>query len=158
MKRDNPEERLHFQVADMLEGLSWWYWHTPLGELRPKKTVTRGGRTTTFSPVGKKLARMGAKRGVADIIVGEPWTCRSYELSPCVLCPDELHYEGFPGYARGSMLAIELKAGRNRMTPSQSEWLKNARAHGWLTAVCRSVNEVAAVLSLVRPLNGRRLT
>jgi hypothetical protein len=43
-------------------------------------------------------------------------------------------------------LAIELKAGKNRPTPSQLEWRDKLIACGWRWKCCYSVDEVLALL------------
>lgn len=148
-RRANPEDQFQRSVAQLLDSLGWLWWHTPLGELRPKKTTVRKGRRVTYSPAGKKLKDMGAKNGIADVIIVEPW---EYEpgFRRFVARPD--------GELVGDVIAIELKIGRNTTTKAQREWLKAVRDRGWLTAVCRTMDEVMAVCRMVRPLNGRRLT
>jgi len=44
------------------------------------------------------------------------------------------------------LIAIELKYGKNRITPEQKQWLTRLSGAGWKTAVCRSVPEVLEVL------------
>lgn len=63
-----------------------------------------------------KLKAMGAKRGVSD------W-----------ICP-------FPSQAAAG-LAIELKAPKGKTTPEQEAFLSHAAQHGWVCAVCYSLDE-----------------
>jgi len=65
---------------------------------------------------GARLKAEGMKRGFPDIIIFD------------------------------YMLAIELKFGRNKLTPEQYNWLMNLEELGWYTAVCYSVQEVLDVL------------
>ena len=79
---------------------------------------------------GARLKAAGVKAGVPDILVFEP-------------LPE----------ADGFGLAIELKAGRNSVTPEQEGWLRRLEAAGWRTAVCRSLDEVHRVLLSCYPDN-----
>jgi len=158
-RRANPEEQFQKSVAQLLDSLGWLWWHTPLGELRPKKTVTRKGRRVTYSPAGKKLKDMGAKNGVSDVFILEPWewTDRSGIRSE-----KNLKIGGWIKKHRfhdaGRAVCIELKIRPNKPMKAQLEFLTAARAHGALTAVCYDMDEVLAVCRMVRPLNGRSLT
>jgi hypothetical protein len=87
---------------------------------------------------GKLLKRKGLLPGVVDVIVWECWV------------DDRDRESGFG-------VAIELKAGRNKPTDAQSEFLRRAEARGALTAVCRTIDEVQTILRHVRPHNGRRM-
>jgi len=152
-RRANPEEQFQKSVAQLLDSLGWLWWHTPLGELRPKKTTVRKGRRVTYSPTGKKLKDMGAKNGIADVIIAEPWYCLPADLPTCANAPYPVDRTG-----TGTIIAVELKIGRNTTTKAQRAWIKAVRDRGWLTAICRTMDEVMAVCRMVRPLNGRRLT
>lgn len=79
---------------------------------------------------------LGVKAGVADIIISEPWVM---------------------GDESGTEVAIELKSKNGKLTARQRAWLEAQRVRGWLCVVCRSLDEVLAVLQLVRPVNGRHL-
>jgi len=65
---------------------------------------------------GARLKAEGMKKGVPDILI--------FDL----------------------MVAIELKYGKNKCTPEQTEWLEKLEALGWGTAVCYTVQEVLDVL------------
>ena len=71
--------------------------------------------------VGAELKRQGVKRGVPDVLIFVP----------------SGEYVG---------LAIELKVGRNRLTPEQADWLAGLESAGWATAVCHDIDEVIAAL------------
>ena len=58
-----------------------------------------------------RLKAMGARRGFPDLTL---WLPRG----------------GFHG------LAVELKAGRNKMTPEQADWLAHMSSAGWMVACC----------------------
>ena len=70
------------------------------------------------SPIaGANLKRAGLKRGVPDILIfTEP------------------------------RVAIELKVGKRKPTPTQTQWLCDLNSEGWHTAICRSVAEVVTTL------------
>lgn len=70
---------------------------------------------------GAKLKRMGVKRGVPDVLI----------FNRC-------------GGEKSVSLAIELKTGKNKMTPEQSRWCYKLQECGWFHAVCWSVDEVIA--------------
>lgn len=50
--------------------------------------------------------------------------------------------------ARGKWhgLYIEMKAGRNKTTPTQDEWLENLRAQGYVAEVCYGWKQAAEML------------
>jgi hypothetical protein len=76
---------------------------------------------------GAELKRQGVKPGVPDVLIFAPF--KSY-----------------------SGLALELKAKRGRLTKSQNLWLAMLEGCGWRAKVCRSVDEVRAI---VRECYGR---
>ena len=82
---------------------------------------------------------LGVKRGVPDVLIFERWHDPRLE-----------HTIGFG-------VAIELKVGKNTTTKEQDQMLAELRRRGWLTAVCRSLDEVIEVCRWVLPLNCRRL-
>lgn len=61
---------------------------------------------------GARLKRAGLKKGVPDILILD------------------------------RQIAIELKYGKNKLTPHQKHWLERLRNCGWTAVVCRSVDEV----------------
>lgn len=141
------EEDLQKDVAQLLDTLGLWWWHTPNGGTRVFKVDAKGRR---YSPEGKRLKVQGVKSGVADVIIGEEWECP-------VLCAGAMgpSCEWCHGMGFTDKIAIELKSATGRVTPEQREWLQAARDRGWLVAVCRSVDEVLSVLQgLILP--GRR--
>ena len=81
--------------------------------------VTRKSKTYSFSPLGNKLRRKGVKSGIPDILIFE-------NRGP---------YNGF---------AIELKVGRNNLSPHQVMWLHELAVRRWKTLVSRSLDEVIA--------------
>jgi len=54
-------------------------------------------------------------------------------------------------------VALELKAGRGRVSPAQHAWLAEAERRGWLVKVCWGMDDVLEALQWVQPRNGRRL-
>ena len=139
-KRANPEEQFQRSVAQLLDSLGWMWWHTPNG----------GWRSSTEAKIFKGL---GVKPGVADVIIAEPWELTNFAAMRCCQLP-EAH--GLP-LPVGNMIAIELKIGRNRPTDSQSAWLGEVCARGWLAAFCHDIDEVMDICRMVKPLNGRRM-
>jgi hypothetical protein len=77
---------------------------------------------------GALMKAMGAKAGVPDCLIFSRGTVQG-------------HSEGF-----GAPLAIELKTGKNKPTPSQLEWRDKLVSCGWRWECCYSVDEVLAVL------------
>ena len=84
--------------------------HVPNGEKRDDATAA-------------KLARMGVRRGVPDVIL-----------------PIRDKLGVFAG------LAIELKTARGRTSPEQEEWLIMLHVQGWKTEVCREWTDAARLL------------
>lgn len=105
----------------------------PNGEKREHVTrVSRTGRVSTYSPAGLRAKKMGARRGVPDLLL--PGESFAY---------DELR--GGVGQL-WSGLAIEMKAGDGRPSPEQTAWLHALRAHHWFVCVCWGMEEAVAVL------------
>jgi hypothetical protein len=87
--------------------------------------VPNGGQRNAI--VGAKLKAQGVKRGVPDVLVFDE------------ICSTKL--QGWNG------LAIELKNGKaGRVSPEQAAWHDRLRKNGWRVDVCRSLDEVLAVL------------
>lgn len=94
----------------------------PNGEKREQVTrVSRTGRVSTYSPAGLRAKKMGARRGVPDLLL-----------------PGEAH--GYVG------LALEMKAGDGRPSPEQTAWLHALRANHWFVCVCWSMEDALPVL------------
>jgi hypothetical protein len=88
--------------------------------------VPNGGQRNAV--VGAKLKAQGVKRGVPDVLVFD---------API----DKARYS----YQCG--LAIELKNGKaGRVSPEQKAWHNNLLGNDWRVDVCRSLDEVLAVL------------
>lgn len=68
-----------------------------------------------------KLRALGTKPGVPDLMVFRP-------------------YRGWTG------LAVELKSATGTVSDNQQEWLSALKEDGYLTAVCRSLDEFQAVV------------
>jgi hypothetical protein len=77
---------------------------------------------------GMRMKQHGIKNGLPDILIFSRGTVQG-------------HSEGF-----GPSLAIELKAGKNKPTPSQLEWRDKLVSCGWRWECCYSVDEVLSVL------------
>jgi hypothetical protein len=76
---------------------------------------------------GALMKAMGAKAGVPDVLI----------FTKAALIQSE---------AYGRPLAIELKVGKNKPTPSQLEWRDKLMSCGWRWECCYSLDEVLAVL------------
>jgi hypothetical protein len=112
------ENDLQRAVAKVLDysGLTWF--HPPMEGFRTPRT-------------GGHMKAKGSKAGVPDCLIFTP--------------PQMLNlFPVQPSYQRG--LALELKVGKNKPTPAQLEWADKLRACGWRVEVCRSLDEVLAVL------------
>ena len=83
-----------------------------------------GGNRTART--GALMKSMGAKAGCPDVLIFCPFGTSLLQT--------------WPG------LAIELKVGNNKPTPTQLKWHEDLRACGWRVDVCRTVDEVLAVL------------
>jgi len=90
-------------------------WTHPANER--KTTVKRGKNGKLYSPEGSKLKQMGVKKGVPDILIFDK-------------------IKEFSGFA------IELKAGSNKASEHQLEWLSELEKRGWKTLVTNSLDEV----------------
>lgn len=128
------EDALHIAVADFMR-LAWpadleWL-HVPNGGKREKVTRTRAdGSTYEFSPEAKKLKRMGVRPGAYDLWVQLP---------------------------RGQYGWIELKTRSGQLSDDQIDFGQRIAAHGGGRVVCRSVEEVQAVLTKWLALFDRKL-
>lgn len=86
--------------------------------------VPNGGSRNVIE--ARKLKRMGIKAGVPDVLIFRPcWT------------PAGRYIHG---------LAIELKAGKNKLEPSQKDWRGKLVAKGWVWQECRSLDDVIDTL------------
>ena len=95
--------------------------------------VPNGGwRTKTEAAIFQGL---GVKPGVPDILIFENWIVDRYG---------------------GFGLAIELKAGRGKVTPSQGSWISELTKRGWLCYVARNMDDVMSIIVKVNPRNLRR--
>lgn len=83
-----------------------------------------GGNRTART--GALMKSMGAKAGVPDVLIFNG------VLSTLL--------QSWVG------MAIELKVGKNKPTPAQLKWHEDLRRCGWRVEVCRTVDEVLAVL------------
>lgn len=91
--------------------------HTPNGEKRDIVTATR-------------LKRMGVRAGVWDVEF---------------LYPNQADIAGrVPGHYRG--LAVELKVGKNDLTPDQRRWREHYDYNHWATCVCHTWTDAARLL------------
>lgn len=88
--------------------------------------VPNGGKRTKAE--AGRLKAMGVKSGVLDVLLPRP-------------------YRGWPG------LAIELKSATGRLSRDQSAWLAAFKEDGCVTAVCRTLDEFIATVTVY--LNGR---
>lgn len=119
--KDNPhtgsEDNLQRATCNLLKIKYPALWaiafHVPNGGNRPTRTNRRTGKT--YSPAGKKLKDMGAKAGVPDWLILQPF-----------------------GNWHG--IAIELKTKGGSVQPTQKAFLQRLDENGYFTAVCWSVD------------------
>lgn len=88
-------------------------------ELRLLFHIPNGGKRNAAEAA--HLKRQGVKAGVPDVFL------------PCAK-------HGYNG------VFIELKAGKNKPTPLQNEWLQELTAQGYKTAVCYGWQQAAELL------------
>jgi hypothetical protein len=122
VKRSTYEDDLQITVAQYLDLQGWLWCHIPNGGVRNKREAA-------------KLKQMGVKAGMPDVMIFERWT-------------EEYHNgeDTFHGFG----IAIELKSPKDKLTNEQEEKLDELDRRGWLTAVCRTINEVTTVCEAVR--------
>ena len=130
MKYDKPrqsENDLQIQVANYLDMTGWCWFHYPAGGHRHKV-------------VAGKLKAMGTKKGVPDVMIFEKWTRELGAECKCAECNTEC----------GFGICIELKVKGQYPRAEQKLWLAALKERGWITAVCRSLDEVREVVSVLR--------
>jgi len=69
---------------------------------------------------------------------------RRIELAPSGV-PDIIGYTG-----SGIFIAIEIKAGKDRLRQSQVDFLRHARTHGCFTAVVQTIEDVERIVEMWR--------
>jgi hypothetical protein len=117
------ESKLQKAVAKLLDASGLLWCHVPNGGQRSIATASR-------------LKAEGVKRGVPDILIFEPHHKRSKLIG-------WVHYVG---------LAIELKDGKKGVVSAdQKRWMERLSECGWRAEVCRSGDEVIALLSECYP-------
>jgi hypothetical protein len=110
------EDQLQKAVAKLLDSAGMVWTHVPMGGNRSAKT-------------GALMKAMGAKAGVPDVLIFDP-----------------MKLYAVPVVYKHIGLAIELKVGKNKPTPTQLEWRDKLTGCDWLWVCCYSVDEVLAVL------------
>ncbi len=110
-------------VSESVEQISLFHWATWLSGTYPVLNlmhhIPNGGKRDKAT--AKRLKAEGVKAGVPDI---------------CLPCPSG----GFHG------LYIELKAGKNKTTDYQDEWLEALSKQGYKTAVCYGWEQASEVI------------
>lgn len=114
------EDALQIQVVKLLKLSGFLFTATANGAFLQGNAAQRAIR-------GKRMKDHGVSNGVPDLLIFEP--CGSAELP-----------FGFNG------LAIELKAGKNKATPDQLQWIEGLRRCGWRAEVCCGIDDVLALL------------
>lgn len=116
-KRDNPEERLHFEVAALLRKVGLLFYHgANEGDLPVQYRV--------------KLKKKGTSPGFPDLFIAEP-----------------VQLYAVPRVFKPLGLFIELKNGKaGRVSPAQQAWIDALNDRGYRAVVCRDMDEVLAVL------------
>jgi hypothetical protein len=89
------------------------------------------------------LKSQGLKKGVPDIFLAIPARIRVEDMInntlPTIDSRKLKEYSEGVFYWHG--LFMELKVGKNKLSPEQIVWLDNLRVAGYYTAVCFSFNE-----------------
>ena len=132
------EDQLQKAVAKLLDSAGMVWQHTAneanwmglvrralIAALGASRGVTVAGRIGAM--VGKWNKENGVKSGFPDVTIFNA----------------PINHDGLSDY-RG--LAIELKVGKNKPTPTQLEWRDKLTGCDWLWVCCYSVDEVLAVL------------
>lgn len=119
------EDSLQRTVAEYLD-LKGYLWAHVANERR------------TSARRGYRLKQAGVKRGVPDVLIFEPWKDVTKDYKGQIVL-----VEAGPG------IAIELKSAKGRTTKDQDHWLRELRARGWKTAVCRDVDSVIQLCGLI---------
>jgi len=128
-KRNNLEDQYQERV---------FQWAAENEEREPRLkflfAVPNGGHRNII--VAAKLKRQGVKRGVPDIFL--PVQRLWLEEHPEVFC---------------SGLWIEMKAGKNKPSHQQMEWIDFLRKHGYRVVICWSaeeaIREIQTYLSMI---------
>jgi hypothetical protein len=116
---EHTEQVLLFQWIDLMKG--------QIPELELAFAVPNGGHR--HKAVAAKLRAEGVKAGVPDIFIA---------------CPREktiVHYQVGAWSEDYSGLFIEMKAGKNKTTPAQDEWITRLSKAGYKVAVCYGFEE-----------------
>lgn len=114
-----PEDKLQKSVAQILDAAKLVWSATANGAFLQGDARQRAIR-------GKRMKEHGVKNGLPDVLIFNG------VLSTLL--------QSWVG------MAIELKVGKNKPTPAQLKWHEDLRACGWRVDVCRTVDEVLAVL------------
>ncbi len=128
-KRNNGEQKE--QIA-FFEELAWKYpkwfeiiWHNPSGGERPSKTyINKKGIKKRYSPQGKTLKAMGAKKGVPDVTI-----------------PVRLILTAQRDQTLYSALYIEFKSSKGVLSGDQQNMKEKLESCGNLFAIARSAKE-----------------
>jgi len=122
-----PEDQLQLSVVRLLRHAGLTFTATANGAFLQGDAKQRAIR-------GARMKAHGVSNGVPDLLIF-----------------DRIADPGSPfiGIERG--LAIELKAGKNKPTPDQERWHQDLRQCGWRVEICRSVDEVIALLAECYP-------
>lgn len=128
------EEDLQLAVAKWLfmqyPKLLWN--HTPLGGARPKRRVKTSKGWRMVSTDGQRLALMGSRPGMPDIMIYQPIFYHNMKMMYCGL-------------------AIELKivypdGTKGKLSNDQKKCLDLLEKAKWKTAVCYDFDEVAKIV------------
>lgn len=112
------EDDFQIALASYLDSIGVLWFH-PANERQLQVRVNSKGQH--YSPLGAKLKRKGVKPGVPDIIIFEPHG----------------KYHG---------LMLELKVGKNKITPNQSKWIDELKKRNYLVMVSYSLEECTLII------------
>lgn len=116
-----PEDQLQIAVVNLLRHSGLLFTATANGAFLQGNAQQRAIR-------GKRMKDHGVSNGVPDLLIFD---------RPFKSWGVDSHYSG---------LAIELKAGKNKATPDQLQWIEGLRRCGWRAEVCCGIDEVLALL------------
>lgn len=131
------ENDLQRAVAKVLDysGLTWF--HPPMEGFRNPRT-------------GGHMKAKGMKAGIPDCMILQPFAVKvEVPMTKARAFTLEDLAAGKTSVVETRVtcgLALELKVGKNKPTPAQLEWADKLRACSWRVEVCRSMDEVLAVL------------
>lgn len=125
-----PEDQLQIAVVNLLRHSGLLFTATANGAFLQGNAAQRAIR-------GRRMKDHGVSNGVPDLLIFSPPKAEGDEV--------DKHMAELRGYEPIG-LAIELKAGKNKATPDQLQWIEGLRRCGWRAEVCTGIDEVLGLL------------